>query len=82
MKLIIETSEYNKEWITNAYSIPQEIMLEIAEAIINGTELIRCEDCMYGMECMKDGYMVCSVMTNPNYVPIDHFCGYGERKEE
>ncbi len=36
MKLLIEITEYNKEWIENASEIPQEISAEIADAICNG----------------------------------------------
>ena len=35
MKLVIDISDYNAEWIRNAYSIPQEINTNIAESIIN-----------------------------------------------
>ena len=35
MKLVIDISDYNAEWIRNAYSIPQEINTSIAESIIN-----------------------------------------------
>lgn len=36
MKLIIDISEYNVEYIKNAYRVPQDINMVIAEAIING----------------------------------------------
>lgn len=39
MKITIDISEYNIEWIRNAYSIPSEISIEIAEAIINGDRI-------------------------------------------
>ena len=35
MKLVIDISGYNAEWIRNAYGIPQEININIAESIIN-----------------------------------------------
>ena len=35
MKLVIDISGYNAEWIRNAYGIPQEINTNIAESIIN-----------------------------------------------
>ena len=44
-------------------------------------EAVRCKDCIYNFKSDVDGYYVCSAMTNPNYVPLNHFCGYGERKE-
>lgn len=36
MQIVIEISDYDKEWITNGYCIPEEINMEIAKAIING----------------------------------------------
>lgn len=39
MKLIIDISEYDREWIKNTYGIPQDIDVAIARAIINGKEL-------------------------------------------
>ena len=35
MKLIIETSKYNKEWIGNLHFIPEELRFEIGNAIID-----------------------------------------------
>ena len=39
MKLLIDISEYNAEYIKNAYGIPQDINTAIAEAIINGKQV-------------------------------------------
>lgn len=39
MKLLIDISEYNAEYIKNAYGIPQDINTVIAEAIINGKQI-------------------------------------------
>lgn len=39
MKLIIDISEYNVEYIKNAYEVPQDINMVIAEAIINGKQI-------------------------------------------
>ena len=39
MKIVIEISSYDKEWITNGYYIPEEINVKISEAIINGIPL-------------------------------------------
>ena len=39
MQVVIEISDYDKEWVTNGYCIPDEINGRIAEAIINGTPL-------------------------------------------
>ena len=36
MKLVIDISKYNREWIKNGYKIPQEINLDIARAIVEG----------------------------------------------
>ena len=45
-------------------------------------EVVRCKDCIYNFKSDTEGYFVCSAMTNLNYVPLNHFCSYGERKEE
>ena len=47
MKYIIDISEYNKEWINNAYSIPDEINTAIAESIIYAEQIIYCKYCQY-----------------------------------
>ena len=39
MQIVIEISDYDKEWITNGYYIPKEINVRISEAIENGTPL-------------------------------------------
>ena len=38
-QIVIEISEYDREFIHNAHSIPEELRQSIAEAIINGVEL-------------------------------------------
>lgn len=38
MKVVIDISEYNMEWIKNGCSIPPEINTVIAESIIDGEE--------------------------------------------
>lgn len=44
-------------------------------------EVVRCKDCVYGAKSDVNGYLYCSSMTNPNYVSMEHFCSYGERKD-
>ena len=44
-------------------------------------KIVRCKDCTYCGKSDTKGYGVCRAMTNPNYVKLDHFCSYGERKE-
>lgn len=39
MRYVINISEYDKEWIKNAYEIPQEINTKIADAIISAEPL-------------------------------------------
>jgi hypothetical protein len=39
MRLVVDISEYDNEWIKNAYEIPQEINTKIADAIINAEPL-------------------------------------------
>ena len=38
MRLLIDISNYNIEWIRNAYDIPRDIGTDIAKAIIDGHE--------------------------------------------
>lgn len=38
MKIVIEISKYDREWIQNAYKIPEELRVGIAEEIINAKE--------------------------------------------
>ena len=39
MKLIVDISEYDYEYIKNAYGVPQDINTAVAEAIINGKQI-------------------------------------------
>lgn len=39
MQIVINISDYDKEWVTNGVYIPDEINRKIAEAIINGIPL-------------------------------------------
>ena len=56
----------------------------VKEYIRNTTEVVRCEDCKYGIEngelCGRKVYL-CSALTNPNEFYGDFFCAGGERKE-
>lgn len=40
MNIVIEIEDYDKEWVTNGYYIPNEINGKIAEVIINGKPLV------------------------------------------
>lgn len=42
-------------------------------------KVVRCCDCIYCIS--KNGYLICSATTNPNFVHLEHFCSYGERKD-
>ncbi len=62
MNLVIDISEYNAEYIKNAYGIPQDINMIIAEAIINGKQiptphgrLIDADKIDYRNDAMHDG---------------------------
>ena len=43
MQIVIDISNYDKEWITNGYYIPKEINMKISRAIANGTPLSNSE---------------------------------------
>ena len=71
MKLVINISEYNAEWIRNAYGIPQEINTEIAESIINGKPTIQLEQRTDEWKPIKD----CPMRhENGNCLPLGGFC--------
>lgn len=46
----------------------------------NFVEVVKCKDCIHAVKSDTDGYFICCSMTNPNYVSMEHFCSYGERK--
>ena len=87
MKIVINISEYDREWIRNAYGIPAEINTIITEAIINGEiedELVRCKDCKYAevadIEDSQDGY-ICQFHRGSIWFS-GSYCSWAERKEE
>lgn len=45
-------------------------------------EVVRCKDCVHRVESDTEGYCICCAMTNPNYVPLNHFCNYGEKRAD
>ena len=61
MKIIIDISEHDKEWITNGYSIPQELNTDIARKIIEAESLpfdeIRLDPAII-FKALKDGIWV------------------------
>lgn len=42
--------------------------------------VVRCKDCIYCIS--KNEYLICSATTNPNFVHLDHYCSFGERKDD
>ena len=53
MKLVIDISEYNREWINNGYRIPQEINQDIAKAIVNGEPARKTGKWIFDGDCYK-----------------------------
>ena len=43
MKIVIDISEYNIEWIKNTFGVPEDIDVAIARAIVNGVPLSEIE---------------------------------------
>lgn len=83
MKIAINISEYDQEWIRNAYGIPAEINTVIAEAIISGKELVKCKDCRYGeIDDEAFPWQYFCGYTGDNWNDENHFCNYGERKKD
>ena len=95
MDLVIDISEYNKEWIKNTFGIPEELNVPIARAIMNGRppgpDVIRCKECKYLRQnyfgityCDRSG-----VDNNGDYIDrisygwdLDDFCSHAERRND
>lgn len=45
-------------------------------------EVVRCKECVFCVKADNLDNYICSATINPNYVPLDHFCSYGERKDK
>ena len=58
MRLIIDISEYNVEYIKNAYGIPQDINMIIAEAIINGKQIPTPHGRLIDIKSVEEGKFV------------------------
>lgn len=48
---------------------------------VDAVEVVRCKDCKY-VHLTFEGRMVCGAVANANWVNKNHFCSYGERREE
>lgn len=55
VKIIIDIDEYDYEWIKNAYAIPNEINIKIAESIINSIPLDDIKAEIYQRSCRNYG---------------------------
>lgn len=55
MRLIIDISEYNVEYIKNAYGVPQDINMVTAEAIINGKQIPTPHGRLVDIKSVEDG---------------------------
>ena len=76
MKLVIDVSEYNKDWINNTYGIPQDIDVGIAEAIMNGDQLVKCKNCANHIQ--EGEYWYCNAWKRETQE--DWFCSRGNIK--
>ena len=54
---------------------------------VDAVEVVRCWNCKHRQDYQLDGYIkelgvcICHDITRPHLVAPDHFCGYGERKD-
>ena len=72
MKLLIDISEYNAEYIRNTYRVPQDINMVIAEAIINGKQI-----------STPHGRLIDADKLNIHDIsPVDGFCVMGVTEED
>lgn len=78
MRIVIDILEYDKEWIGNAYGIPQDINTKIAEAIINA------EPCQSELQYKTNyGFMwlcpKCGLPIHSDYIKCVR-CGHNREK--
>ena len=67
MRLIIDISEYNAEYIRNTYRVPQDINMVIAEAIINGKQIPTPHGRLADLDKMINDFWDCDSMIIGNY---------------
>lgn len=81
MRLVIDISEYNKQWIDASYGIPDEINPIIAKAIIDGEEQSEAR-WIYQLRDSENGEYRCSACGNPSGYPTKYCDECGAKMEE
>lgn len=76
-------------WNTNdEYNMYSDTMVAIDNApTVDAVEVVRCKDCKYcdkHTHCDGHEYYGCGCISPCDYPEVDlnHYCGYGERREE
>ena len=44
------------------------------------SKIVYCKNCLFALETELENSYLCSAQTNFNFVPKNHFCGYGAQK--
>ena len=48
---------------------------------VDAVEVVRCKDCKHALEITCSTNLACSKLVNWRAVDPNHFCSYGERKD-
>ena len=62
-----------------AVSQLNDIGVQLGEKVDDVVKVIRCKNCMYSEESLREGSVWCTRRIE-EIVGEDHFCGYGERR--
>ena len=81
---IIETRDYIRNLYYAEPQVTERGILAnaINEALQNTVEVVRCKDCIRCREEITTSGLICTALVHPQYVSADHFCGYGERRDQ
>ena len=59
MQIVIKIDEYDKEWIHNAWDIPDEIKSKVVDAIENGTPLPKGHGRLIDADALYENTEIC-----------------------
>lgn len=75
-KAFATDTQHIRDWDVDLYDL---LMLEIEEApAVDAVEVVRCKDCRYGEDFGEECF--CHYCGSDWNLP-DHYCSYGERRE-
>ena len=85
MRLIDADALTDDTYILNSWDAPIVRAWLDEQPTVDAVEVVRCKDCKHALEnpfitgCTK---LVCSKWVNWRAVEPNHFCSYGERKDD